>query len=150
VDLYLKDLSKKIGIPFDQFKQDTYATDVKADKGTIVVYKGEYKGYPVFDNYIEVVVNKDSIKSIKYEYKSPMDITARDINVIPVYEILITKMTAYPGIKIQAIDMGFKGYTKVDKETKTLYEGLSWRIKTYNGSEYAEYYFKASNGDKME
>jgi len=55
-------------------------------------------------------------------------------------------MTAYPGISIQIVDMGFKGYTKVGMETKTLYEGLSWRIKTFEGK---EFYFKASNGEEM-
>lgn len=146
VDLYLKELSKKLDIPFTQFKQDGYYAEVKNDNGARVVYKGEYEGYPVFDNYIDVEISKSSIKSIKYQYKSPISIESRDINVVPVYEILITKMTAYPGIIIQAVDLGFKGYTKVGMETKTLYEGLSWRIKTFEGK---EFYFKASNGEEM-
>ena len=144
LDVYLKELMAQLGLPFDEFKQDQ---NIKADNGTRVVYKGKYKGYTVFDNYIDVEVNKSSIKSIKYHYKKPMNITPRDIKVIPAYEILITKIASYKGIFIQDVDMGFKGYTEVDKETKTLYEGLSWRITTTDGK---EFYFKASNGEKME
>jgi hypothetical protein len=43
--------------------------------------------------------------------------------------------------------MGFKGYTKNDKKTKTSYEGLAWRIKTTNGK---EYFFNARNGTLIE
>jgi regulatory protein YycI of two-component signal transduction system YycFG len=147
VDKYLKKLSGELGIPFDEFKQDDYYPD-KTYNGTRVIYKGQYEGYSVFDNYIDVEASKTAIKSIKYHYKKPISITVKDgIYVIPAYEILITKMTNYPGTTIKDIDMGFKGYTEVDKETKTLYEGLSWRIKTYNGK---EYYFNARNGVEME
>jgi len=146
MDIYLKELSKKLGIPFGEFKQDDYQ-DIKIGNSVRAIYKGQYKGYAVFDNFIDVEVNKSGIKSIKYHYKMPLNITSRDVNVIPAYEVLITKMTNYPGIIIREVDMGFKGYTKVDKETKTLYEGLSWRIKTADGK---EFYFKASNGEEME
>ena len=147
VDKYLKEWSKELGLPFDEFKQDGYY-QVKIDNGARVTYKGKYRDYAVFDNYIDVEVSKTGIKSIKYHYNKPINITVKkDIYVIPVYEILITKMTNYPGITITNVDMGFKGYTEVDKETKTLYEGLSWRIKTYNGK---EYFFNARNGEEME
>jgi len=148
VDKYLKELSEKLDLPFDEFKQDGYYLNIKTDDGARVIYKGQYKGYTVFDNYIDVEVNNLGIKSIKYLYKKPINITVKkDIDVIPVYEILITKMTNYSGITIRDVDMGFKGYTTVDKETKTLYESLSWRIKTYDGK---EFYFNARNGEKME
>ncbi|MHB8062754.1 MAG: two-component system regulatory protein YycI [Ruminiclostridium sp.] len=144
VDKYLKKLSVELGLPFDEFKQDDYYPDNKTDAGTRVIYKGEYKGYTVFDNYIDVKAIDTTIKSIKYHYKKPISITVKDdISVIPVYEILITKMINYPGTTIKDIDMGFKG----DNKTKNLYEGLSWRIKTYNGK---EYYFNARNGMEME
>jgi len=45
------------------------------------------------------------------------------------------------------VDIGFKGLTKVGKDTKTLYEGLSWRIKTADGK---EFYFNAASGESME
>jgi len=148
VNKYLKKLSEELGLPFDEFKQDGSYQNTKTDDETRVIYKGKYKDYTVFDNYIDVEVSKSSIKSIKYHYKKPINITVKDICVIPAYEILITKMTNYSGITISSVDMGFKGYTNVDKETtKTLYEGLSWRIKTYEGT---EYYFNARNGEKME
>lgn len=142
LNLKLKDFFKKLELPFDEFKQDSY----KADNVTRITYKGEFQSYTVFDNYIDVEVSKTGI-SIKYHYKKPVKITSRDITVVPVYEILITKITSYPGITISDVDMGFKGYSEVDKETKNLYEGLSWRIKTTSGK---EFYYKASNGEQME
>jgi len=151
VDKYLKDLSKKIGLPFNEFRRDDYYDKSQRHDGTIVVYKGEYKDYAVFDNYIDIKVDKGAIKSIKYQYKKPISISVKeDIYIIPVHEILITKMTNYPGITIKEVDMGFKGWN--NKETKTSasiasYEGLSWRIKTDNGQ---EYYFNARNGGMME
>lgn len=141
----LKELSKKLGIPIDEFQLDSFNTLVTGE-GSKAVYKGVYEGYSVFDNYIEVDVEKSRLKGIKYQYKKPVDITSRDINVIPVYQILISKISNYPGIKISDIDMGFKGFN-VDKDTKTLYEGLSWRIKTFSGT---EYFFNATNGESME
>ncbi len=141
----LKELSKKLGIPIDEFQLDSFNTLVTGE-GSRAVYKGVYQGYSVFDNYIEVDVEKSRLKGIKYQYKKPVDITSRDINVIPVYQILISKISNYPGIKISDIDMGFKGFN-VDKDTKTLYEGLSWRIKTFSGT---EYFFNATNGESME
>ncbi len=141
----LKELSKKLGIPIDEFQLDSFNTLVTGE-GSRAVYKGVYEGYSVFDNYIEVDVEKSRLKGIKYQYKKPVDITSRDINVIPVYQILISKISNYPGIKISDIDMGFKGFN-VDKDTKTLYEGLSWRIKTFSGT---EYFFNATNGESME
>ena len=149
IDKYIKKESEELGLPFDEFKLDGYYPPIKPDDDeTRVVYKGEFKGHAVFDNYIDIVVSKSAIKSVKYHYKKPISITVKDDTyVIPVYEILITKITKYPGIAITAVDMGFKGYTKVDKETKTLFEGLSWRIKTHAGK---EYYFNARNGVEME
>ncbi len=146
IESFVKELSKKLDIPLNEFQLDEFGL-LPGGEGTRAVYKGVYKGYSVFDNYIELIVSKSSLKSLKYHYKRPMTITNRDINVIPVYQILITKMTAYPGIYIKEVDMGFKGLTQVDKETKTLYEGLSWRIKTSEGK---EFYFNATNGERME
>ncbi len=146
VEAYLKELSKKTGIPFNEFQLDSFSS-LLSGEGTRAVYKGVYNGYSVFDNYIEVIVADSGLKSLKLHYKKPMAITGRDVKVIPVYQILITKITNYPGIFISDVDMGFKGLTKVDKETKTLYEGLSWRIKTDDGK---EFYFNATNGEIME
>ncbi len=146
IDSNIKELAKKLGIPFNEFKLDEFDTP-DSGKGSRSVYKGTYKDYSVFDNYIEVEVENSGLKSIRYHYKKPMTITNRDINVIPVYQILITRMTNYPGITIKGVDIGFKGIT-VDKDTKTLYEGLSWRIKTTTEGE--EFYFNATNGQQME
>ncbi len=146
IEAFVKEISKKLGIPINEFELDEFGQLPKGE-GTRAVYKGVYKGYSVFDNYIELVVGNTGLKSFKYHYKRPMTITNRDINVIPVYQILITKMTAYPGIYIKEVDMGFKGLTQVDKETKTLFEGLSWRIKTSEGK---EFYFNATNGEQIE
>ncbi len=148
VDKYLKDLFDKIGLPFNEFKQDGYYTDIKNEENLRISYKGQYKNYSVFDNYIDVEVSNLNIKSIKYHYKKPTSITIKkDVFVIPSFEILITEMTKYPGIDIIQVDMGFKGYTKNDKKTKTSYEGLAWRIKTTNGN---EYFFNARNGTLIE
>ncbi|ACL77678.1 two-component system regulatory protein YycI [Ruminiclostridium cellulolyticum] len=146
INAKFKVLAAKMDIPFDEFKQDYYPDTKKVNEKQLI-YKGIYKGYEVFDNFIEIgVVNKE-IQSIKYQYKKPISITARrDVNVIPVYQILITKMTKYPGMDICNVDMGFKGYTGVDKETKTLYEGLSWRIRNTEGK---EFYFNARNGEEI-
>ncbi len=148
IDKYLKDLFEKIGLPFNEFKQDGYYTDIKNEENVRITYKGQYKEYPVFDNYIDVEVSNLSIKRIKYHYKKPTSITIKkDVFVIPSFEILITEMIEYPGIDIIQVDMGFKGYTKNDKKTKTSYEGLAWRIKTTDGD---EYYFNARNGTLIE
>jgi hypothetical protein len=147
IDIYIKELSKKLDIPYHEFKQDGYyPPNVRSAKGVRIVYKGVYKDYDVFDNYIDVEIKDLGITSFKYQYKSPLSITARDINVIPAYEILISKITNYPGIIITNVDIGFKGYTHVDEETKTLYEGLAWRIKTWEGK---EYYFNARSGEEI-
>jgi hypothetical protein len=144
IDKYLKGLFEKIGLPFNEFTHDGYYTDIKNEDNIRISYKGQYKEYPVFDNYIDVEVRNLSIRSIKYHYRKPTSITIKkDVFVIPSYEILITEMTKYPEIDIIQVDMGFKGYTKNDKKTKTSYEGLAWRIKTTNGD---EYYFNARNG----
>jgi len=144
VDKYLKRLSGELGLPFKEFRRDGYYQKIKADTVTRVVYKGEYKGYAVFDNYIAVEVSKTAVKRIKYHYNKPISIMVDDDTyVIPVYEILITKMTNYPGTTIINVDKGFKGYT----QTKTLFEDLSWRITTDDGE---EYYFNARNGVQME
>lgn len=148
IDKYLKDLFEKIGLPFNEFKQDGYYTDIKNEENVRITYKGQYKDYSVFDNYIDVEVSNLNIKSIKYHYKKPTSITIKkDVFVIPSYEILITEMTKYQGIDIIQVDMGFKGYTKNDKKAKTSYEGLAWRIKTTNGK---EYFFNARNGTLIE
>ncbi len=148
IDKYLRDLFEKIGLPFNEFKQDGYYTDIKNEENVRITYKGQYKEYPVFDNYIDVEVSNLNIKSIKYHYKKPTSITIKkDVFVIPSFEILITEMTKYPGIDIIQVDMGFKGYTKNDKKTKTSFEGLAWRIKTTNGN---EYFFNARNGTLIE
>lgn len=148
VDKYLREIFNKIGLPFDEFKQDGYYPNVENGQKVQVTYKGQYKDYAVFDNYIDVEVSNSSIKSIKYHYRKPISIMMKkDVFVIPSYEILITKMTKYPGISITQVDIGFKGYAKNGNNTKTSYEGLSWRIKTYNGE---EYYFNARNGKLIE
>ncbi|WP_024832582.1 two-component system regulatory protein YycI [Ruminiclostridium josui] len=146
INAKFKALASKMNLPFDEFKQDYY-TDSKNVNEKLLVYKGFYKGYEVFDNFIEIQVINKEICELKYQYKKPISITARrDINIIPAYQILITKMTKYQGIDICNVDMGFKGYTGVDKETKTLYEGLSWRIRSTDGK---EYYFNARNGEEI-
>jgi regulatory protein YycI of two-component signal transduction system YycFG len=144
---YLKGLSQTLALPFDEFQKDGYYPDVQTNEGARIVYIGEYNDYPVFDNYIEIEVTKSGLKSLKYNYKKPIKITVKeDIKVIPSYQILITKMTNFPKIKISAVNIGFKGYTKVDEDTKTLYEGLSWRIKTSDGK---VFYFNARNGERI-
>ncbi|AEY68094.1 two-component system regulatory protein YycI [Clostridium sp. BNL1100] len=146
INAKFKVLASKMDLPFDEFKQDYYP-DTKKVNERLLIYKGFFKGYEVFDNFIEIQVINKEIRGIKYQYKKPISITARrDINVIPVYQILITKMTKYQGIDICNVDMGFKGYTGVDKETKTLYEGLSWRIRNTDGK---EFYFNARNGEEI-
>lgn len=146
VDKYLKELSKKIGIPFNEFRLDgKYSPNAETGQWARVVYKGIYQKYAVFDNYIDVEIGSSGIKKIKYHYNRPISITIKkNIYVVPVYEILITKMTKHPDTTIINVDMGFKG--KVDNETKNLYESLSWRILTDSGK---EFYFSARNGDEM-
>ena len=146
IDGYLKTLIKKLGLPLSEFQLDSFYSPV-VDTSAKAVYKGIYEGYSVFDNYIEAEVGDSGLKSLKFHYKKPKTITSRDVRVIPVYQILISKMTKYPGIYISDVDIGFKGLTKVDKDTKTLYEGLSWRIKTTEGK---EFYFNATNGESIE
>lgn len=145
VEAYLKELAKKLGIPLVEFQLDSFSSSPSGEDPK-AVYKGIYKNYTVFDNYIEVEIGKAGLKSIKYQYKKPLTVNSRDINVIPVYQILVTKMTNYPGIDISDVDIGFKGI-KGDKDTKTLYEGLSWRITTNEGK---EFYFNATSGELME
>lgn len=145
VEAFLRDLLKKLEIPFDEFQLDSFSTSVSGESSK-ATYKGIYGGYSVFDNYIEVEIGKIGIKSIRYQYKKPLTISDRDINVIPVYQILTTKITNYPGIDISDVAIGFKGI-KVDKDTKTLYEGLSWRIRTTEGK---EFYFNATSGEIMD
>lgn len=146
INAKFKALASKMGLPFDEFKQDYYP-DTKKVNEKLLIYKGFYKGYEVFDNFIEIQVINKEMCGIKYQYNKPISITARrDINVIPVYQILITKMTKYQGIDIYNVDMGFKGYTGVDKGTTTLYEGLSWRIRNTDGR---EFYFNARNGEEI-
>lgn len=146
VDKYLRKLSKTLGLPFDEFKQDGYYQDLQTHEGARVAYKGVYQGYDIFDNYIDIEVSKSGIKNIKYNYKKPINLTLiKDINVIPAYQILITKMTNFPEVTIISVGIGFKGYTVAD--TKTLYESLSWRIMTSDGK---EYFFNARNGEEME
>jgi hypothetical protein len=151
IDKYLKTLSKKLGLPFNEFKRDDYYDKSHRQGATRVVYKGDYKDYAVFDNYIYIDVDMNSVKSIKYLYKKPLNISVKnDIYIIPVHEILITKMTEYPGILIKEVDMGFKGWKADEGKTSASiasYEGLCWRIKTDSGQ---EYYFNARNGEKME
>jgi YycH protein. len=152
INAWVEGLANKLGIPFDEFKIDGYYSSTQRDDETQLVYKGFYKGYEVFDNYIEITVINNTVVSIKYQYKKPISITARrDINVMPVYQILITKMTNYPGTSITNVDMGFKGYTSVDKDTKTLYEGLAWRVKgkEEGKDEIKEFYFNARNGEEI-
>lgn len=150
IDKYLKDLSKKLGLPFDEFKRDDYYDKSQGQDGTTVVYKGDYKDYDVFDNYIDIKIDTYSVKSIKYQYKKPVSISVKDdIYIIPAHEILITKMTDYPGITIKEVDMGFKGWNNKEGKTSASvasYEGLCWRIKTDS----QEYYFNARNGENME
>lgn len=148
IDKYLKDSFDKMGLPFNEFKQDGYYPDVTNENNVRITYKGQYKDYFVFDNFIDVQVSDLKIKSIKFRYKKPASIMKKkDVFVIPSHEILITEMTKYPGISITQVDMGFKGYTKSDNSTKTSFEGLSWRIKTYDGK---EYFFNARNGTLIE
>lgn len=146
IDDYLKDLIKKLGLPVSEFQLDSFYTPVTGT-GVKAVYKGVYEGYTVFDNYIEAEVGDSTIKSLKFLYRKPKAITSRDVKIIPAYQILISKITKYPGIYISSVDIGFKGLTKVGKDTKTLYEGLSWRIKTADGK---EFYFNAASGESME
>ncbi len=144
LDNFLRDAFNKIGLPFNEFKRDGYYPSVENKAKGKLMYKGQYKDYPVFDNYIDIEISNSNIKSIKYYFKKPISIVIKkDVYVIPSYEILITEMTKYPGISITQVDIGFKGYTQSDKKTVTSYEGLAWRIKTYNGQ---EYYFNARNG----
>ena len=145
VELYLKELAKKLGISLDEFRLDSFYSSPSGEDPK-AVYKGVYKNYTVFDNYIEVEIGKAGLKSLKYQYKRPLAISSRDIRVIPVYQVLVTKMTGYPGIDISDIDIGFKGL-KGDNDTKTLYEGLSWRITT---NQRKEFYFNATSGELME
>ena len=146
VDKYLKELSKKMGLPFNEFRLDgKYIPNTETGEGARVVYKGIYQKFAVFDNYIDVEYGSSGIKRIKYHYNKPISITIKkDIYVVPVYEILITKMTKYPDTTIINVDMGFKG--KINNETKNLYESLSWRILTNSGK---EFYFSARSGDEF-
>lgn len=145
VDVFIKDLAKKINIPMNEFQLDDFYSS-GAGQGSNVVYKGVYGNYPIYDNYIEVEVGSVSIKSIKYHYKKPVSIMEREeVKVIPVYQILITRVTKYPGLTIKSVDLGFKAIN-MDKDTKTLYEELSWRIKASNGK---ELYYNARNGEEM-
>lgn len=146
IDGYLKALIKKLGLPLSEFQLDSFYSPV-AGTSAKAVYKGIYEGYSVFDNYIEAEVGDSGLKSLKFHYKKPKTITSRDVRVIPVYHILISKMTKYPGIYISDVDIGFKGLTKVGMDTKTLSAGLSWRIKTTDGK---EFYFSETSGESIE
>lgn len=146
IDQFVKELSKTLEIPFSEFQQDDFYTQTNGEN-SLATYKGVYNNYSVYDNYINIEVGKNGLKSLSYHYKKPVSVTARDINVIPVYQILITKIINNPGIIIKDVDLGFKGLNNGDKETKTLYEGLSWRIKTSEGK---EYYFNARNGEEIQ
>lgn len=145
IDISLKNLAKKLNIPFNEFRQDDFY-QLPSGEGVRSVYKGVYNNYSVYDNYIEAEVGNTGLKSLRYHYKKPVSIMSLNVKVIPVYQILITRITKHPGMTIVGVDLGFRAMN-VDKDTKTLYEGLSWRIKT---SDREELYFNARNGERME
>jgi hypothetical protein len=146
VEMMLNNFFGKSNLPFDQFKLDRYYPKVKTGTNAKAIYKGIYKGRTVFDNYIDVELNRSGICSIKYNYKKPMQLTDRKVKVLPSFSILINRMTNMPGAEIKEVDLGFKGYTNVDAGTKTLYEGLAWRVLTPEGT---EYYFNARTGEQI-
>ncbi len=145
-DAFVKSFFKDSCVPFDtEFVLDGHYPAIKEGDSIKIMYKGVYKGHSVFDNYIHVQIDDEGALTVEYSYKKPLKITPSKQNVSPAFEILINRMTKEPGIDITQVDIGFKGYTFVE-DTKTLYEGLAWRIVTSNGD---EYYFNARNGDDI-
>lgn len=145
-DAFVKSFFKGACVPLDtEFVIDGHYPALKEGDSIKIMYKGIYEGHSVFDNYVNVEIDKSGALTVEYSYKRPLNITPTKQNVSPAFEVLINKMTNQPGIDIIQVDIGFKGYTSVE-DTKTLYEGLAWRVVTSSGD---EFYFNARNGEPI-
>jgi hypothetical protein len=144
VESYLRSFIGDMGIGMSSFVLDLF--EEKEDGSVRVLFTEEYKGFLVFDNYVDVLLDKNGIISLDCRYKKVKGFLNDSTAVMPAHQVLLKNFVDSGSIVITAIDKGFKGY-EIDGETKESSEGPAWRVMVES---IGPLYFRASDGRKIE
>jgi regulatory protein YycI of two-component signal transduction system YycFG len=146
VDKAIRQFINNLGIPVKEFVIDEYTEDKKQNM-VKVVYRQVYKKHLVFDNYVNVTIVNNTVKSMEISYFEPLRTIGRDTQVTPAYKILLDNFSYEKNETITSIDIGFKG--SGGEEDRQPMESLVWRIKVIKSGNSYERYFRALNGEEI-
>lgn len=135
---HLQNSLKNIGLPLkDYVEDDVYASG--AD-GKTMRFVEKYKGYLIYDNYFEYSILSDGNLQIEFNYKKISGLKndrATQIEVKPVYQLLLNNYTKGKASSIDSIDLGFK-CSSADADSVLVQERPAWRVMVDGGK--ADYY----------
>ncbi|MCR4436311.1 MAG: two-component system regulatory protein YycI [Clostridiales bacterium] len=133
-----------LGLPASAYFVDSYKAG--PDGSITVIYREKFKGYIVFENYLEITAGKSGVLRLQCEYKKIENLKKSGSRIIPAYQILLKEYGPEMGpAVITNIDLGFKE-SRLEQDMKEIYKQPVWRIRTGDGS---ERFFKASNGEEI-
>jgi hypothetical protein len=146
LDTALRKMFTEWGISLTGFITDFSAKT--EDGGYYFKYIFAYAGNLVFDNNIDVTVNKDGgISGVTINYREIKSASNDNLmKVIPAYQVIL-KNYYVSGDVITSINIGFMGQnTARDNPFVESEEGAVWRVKLDDGS---ERFFEATYGDEI-
>lgn len=140
----LTKLFKKLGLHFSEYILDKSIKN--KDNSYELKYIHKHQGYLIYDDYIRAVIDSGGLKTLEYKYREAKSLKqdSDEEPLVEAYQILIGA-SDIKDTYIESIDIGFIK-SKSDKETKSSFEELVWRVKSNN----SEVFYDAKNGTRLD
>ncbi|HHW49712.1 MAG TPA: hypothetical protein GXX14_14000 [Clostridiaceae bacterium] len=143
VEKYIRKYFSNLGFNMGSYILDEFA--VTEDNNIKVTFIEKYKGYPIFSNYLKVVVSAEGIREFEYRHNKMKEQKGNSNNIMPAYQVLLKNFTNNKDAVITGIDIGYKS-SDSENEMKETTEWPKWRVRVEGQPE--PLYFNAIDGKK--
>jgi len=143
VEKYIRKYFSSLGFSMSSYILDEFAR--LEDNNLMVTFIEKYKSYPIFSNYLKVVISEKGIREFEYRHNKLKEQKGNYSNIMPAYQVLLKNFTNSSDMVITAIDIGYKS-SDSGNEMKETTEWPKWRVKIEGQPE--PLYFNAIDGKK--
>jgi len=144
VEKYVRKYFSNLGFNMSSYILDEFAE--MEDNNIKITFIEKYKGFPIFSNYLEVIVSGQGITEFEYRNNKLKDQKGNSSQIMPAYQILLKNFTDGNDIVITNIDIGYES-SDSGNEMKETTEWPKWRVKIDGWEE--PLYFNAIDGKKQ-
>jgi len=132
VSAYAEKYLIDFGFPFEDYYLESYSSD--GNNSINLRFIEKYRGYLIFDNYIEVKVDRAGVTYIEARYNLVKGLSESSHDIIQPLDAILSGLSIIGNVKVESVALGYRSISDEGKMEKGDRRPV-WGIKTSQSSE---------------